>query len=85
MFQIVEIQKDRIMAYVDETFLVFHRNALITGADCIGVVWAGGKGKAKNLTTDVSLLPVPALMKRNSCYHDMITAHLIELAEKQIE
>ncbi len=75
--EIIKIDGDKVYCYVDETFVIFHKNQLITGADIVGAAWAAGK--AIN-SMDVPLSPI----KKDTPYHSMIIMKLLKDKEKQL-
>ena len=75
---IVKIDAQHIYAYVDETFVIFDRNKLITNADSVGTAWAAGKARKTQKAKD---MPIGEFAP-GSCYHNMIIAALLKSAEK---
>jgi hypothetical protein len=78
MFTIIEIQKEQIFAYVDDTFMLFNRHKLLTGAKEVGVLWAAGKCSTNPLKVPTETIP------KDSCYHHMLVTALIKRVEETI-
>jgi hypothetical protein len=76
---IVKIGSQKIYCYIDETFVIIDRNALITNAPIIGAAWAAGKGRNGTIPTDIPTTEI----KASSVYHNMVVSDLIKIAEQQ--
>ncbi len=75
MTQITQVTKNEIFMYHDYTFMIFLRDALVSGAEIVGYAWAAGK--ARKCPKDA---PVGTI-KKDTCYHQILILTLIESYE----
>lgn len=74
---IIKITENEIFYYSDYTFMMFNCNSLITGADEVGFAWPIGKCKTPHST-------LTEIIKKDSCYHNVLVAELIDIARNAI-
>lgn len=70
---IIKIRGDDVYCFVDETFIIFSANALITDAEYVGHAWAVGK-----IPWERRLENLQSIIKKNTCYHNMIVMALLK-------